>query len=191
MIASPRVMMPSWLLMMPHSGICPAYPLSIFAHGLGKTALAVQWAHQVAERFPDGQLYVSLRGYDPDGPMPPADALAGFLRALGVGGQDIPPGEEERAARYRSLLAGRRVLVVLDSAGSVAQVAPLLPGSPSCAVVVTSRDALAGLVARHGATRLEVGLLLPADAIGLLCALIGERADANPDAAATLAERCC
>ena len=159
--------------------------------GVGKTALAVQWAHQVAERFPDGQLYVSLRGYDPDGPMPPADALAGFLRALGVGGQDIPPGEEERAARYRSLLAGRRVLVVLDNAGSVAQVAPLLPGSPSCAVVVTSRDALAGLVARHGATRLEVGLLPPADAIGLLCALIGERADANPDAAATLAERCC
>ena len=75
--------------------------------GVGKTALAVHWAHQVAGRFPDGQLYVNLRGYDPDQPMPAADALAGFLRALGVPGQDIPPEEDERAARYRSLLAGQ------------------------------------------------------------------------------------
>ena len=133
--------------------------------GVGKTALAVQWAHQAADRFPDGQLYVNLRGYDPDQPMPAADALAGFLRALGVGGQDIPPEEDERAARYRSLLAGRRVLIVLDNAGSVEQVRPLLPGSPACAVVVTSRDSLAGLVARDGATRLELDLLPPAEAV--------------------------
>ena len=74
--------------------------------GVGKTALAVHWAHRVADRFPDGQLYVNLRGYDPDRPMPAADALAGFLRALGVPGQDIPPEEDERAGRYRDLLAG-------------------------------------------------------------------------------------
>jgi DNA-binding SARP family transcriptional activator/Tfp pilus assembly protein PilF len=159
--------------------------------GVGKTALAVQWAHQAADRFPDGQLYVNLRGYDPDRPMPAADALAGFLRALGVGGQDIPPEEDERAARYRSLLAGKKLLVVLDNAGSVEQVRPLLPGSPSCAVVVTSRDALAGLVARHGAARLELDLLPPADAVGLLRALIGRRADEDPGAAETLAGQCC
>ncbi len=151
--------------------------------GVGKTALAVHWAHQVAGRFPDGQLYVNLRGYDPDQPMSAADALAGFLRGLGVPGQDIPPGEDERAARYRSLLAGRRMLVVLDNAGSAEQVRPLLPGAPACTVVVTSRDSLAGLVARHGAVRLEVDLLPLADAAGLLRDLIGARADADPAAA--------
>src|SRR5581483_5159488 len=139
MIASPRVMMPSWLLMMPHSGVL-VYPLSVFTRRLGKTALAVQWAHQVIERFPDGQLYVNLRGYDPGQPMPPGDALAGFLRALGQAGPDMPAEDDERAAAYRSLLDGRRVLVMLDNAASVEQVRPLLPGCPSCLVVVTSRD---------------------------------------------------
>jgi transcriptional regulator with XRE-family HTH domain len=99
--------------------------------GVGKTALAVYWAHQVAGRFPDGQLYVNLRGYDPAQPVPPTDALAWFLRALGVPGQDIPPEAEERAARYRSLLASKQVLVVLDNAGSADQVRPLLPGTPA------------------------------------------------------------
>ena len=159
--------------------------------GVGKTALAVHWARQVADRFPDGQLYVNLRGHDPGQPMPPADALAGFLRALGVPGQDIPPELEERAARYRSLLAGRRMLVLLDNAGEVEQVRPLLPGTPDCVTVVTSRDALAGLVARDGAARLEVDLLPLAEAAGLLRALIGERATADPTATAALAERCC
>src|SRR5215831_16704533 len=158
--------------------------------GVGKTALAVQWAHQVTGRFPDGQLYVNLRGYDPGQPVTAADALAGFLRALGVRGPDIPAEEDERAARYRSLLAGRRMLVVLDNAGQVEQVRPLLPGSPGCVVVVTSRDALAGLVARDGAQRLDLELLPPQDAIGLLRALIGERVDTEPAAAAALAERC-
>jgi tetratricopeptide (TPR) repeat protein/transcriptional regulator with XRE-family HTH domain len=159
--------------------------------GVGKTALAIQWAHQTAGRFPDGQLYVNLRGYDPDRPTPPGDALAGLLRALGVGGQDIPPEEDQRAALYRSLLAGRRVLVVLDNAGSAEQVRPLLPGSPACAVVVTSRDSLTGLVARDGAARVDLGPLPPADAVLLLRDLIGDRAAASPDATAALAERCC
>jgi tetratricopeptide (TPR) repeat protein/DNA-binding SARP family transcriptional activator len=158
--------------------------------GVGKTALAVHWAHQVAGRFPDGQLYVNLRGYDPDQPVTAANALARFLRALGVPGQDIPPGEDERAARYRSRLAGKHMLIVLDNAGSAGQVRPLLPGTPSCAVVVTSRDALAGLVARDGAARLDLDLLPLQDAAGLLRALIGARVDADPGAAVLLAEQC-
>jgi DNA-binding SARP family transcriptional activator/tetratricopeptide (TPR) repeat protein len=158
--------------------------------GIGKTALAVHWAHHVAGSFPDGQLYVNLRGYDPEEPMTAADALAGFLRALGVPGPDIPPAAEERAAQYRTLVAGRRMLVVLDNAGQVEQVRPLLPGSPGCVAVVTSRDALVGLVARDGAVRLDVGPLPLAEAVGLLRALIGSRVDADPDAADTLAAQC-
>jgi DNA-binding SARP family transcriptional activator/Tfp pilus assembly protein PilF len=159
--------------------------------GVGKTALAVHWAHRAAGWFPDGQLYVNLRGYDPAQPVTPADALAGFLRSLGVAGQDIPAEEADRAARYRSLLTGRRMLVVLDNAGSGEQVRPLLPGDPACAVVVTSRDALAGLVARDGARRLDLDLLPLPDAVALLRALIGARVDADPAAAAMLASQCC
>jgi DNA-binding SARP family transcriptional activator/Tfp pilus assembly protein PilF len=158
--------------------------------GIGKTALAVQWAHQVAGRFPDGQLYVNLRGYDPDQPVSPADALAGFLRSLGVPGQDIPADLDERAARYRSLLAGRKVLVVLDNAREVGQVRPLLPGTSGCVTVVTSRDSQAGLVAKDGAARLDLNLLPLADATGLLQNLIGERAACDPAATRTLAEVC-
>jgi DNA-binding SARP family transcriptional activator len=158
--------------------------------GVGKTALAVQWAHQVADRFPDGQLHVNLRGYDPGQPVSAADALAGFLRSLGVAEQDIPAEPAERAARYRSLLAGRRMLIVIDNARDAEDVRPLLPGSPSCVTVVTSRDALAGLVARDGARRLDLGPLPPAEAAGLLRALIGERADAEPEATVTLAGYC-
>jgi DNA-binding SARP family transcriptional activator len=159
--------------------------------GVGKTALAIQWAHQAAGRFPDGQLHVNLRGYDPGQPVTAADALAGFLRALGVDGKDIPAGTEERAARYRSLLAGKRMLVVLDNAASVQQVRPLLPGTPGCAVLVTSRAALAGLVARDGAARLELDLLPLHDAVALLGELIGARASAEPGAVGELAELCC
>ena len=158
--------------------------------GVGKTALAMQWAHQVADRFPDGQLHVNLRGYDPGPPISAADALAGFLRSLGVAEQEIPAEAEERAARYRSLLAGRRMLIMIDNAGDVEQVRPLLPGSPSCVTVVTSRDALAGLVARDGARRLDLDLLPPAEAVGLLRALIGERVDVEPEATETLAGYC-
>jgi DNA-binding SARP family transcriptional activator/tetratricopeptide (TPR) repeat protein len=158
--------------------------------GVGKTALAMQWAHQVADRFPDGQLHVNLRGYDAGQPMPAGDALAGFLRSLGVAEPDIPAGTADRGARYRSLLAGRRMLIVIDNAADAEQVRPLLPGSPSCVAVVTSRDALAGLVARDGARRLDLGLLPPAEAAGLLRALIGERVDAEPEASVTLAGYC-
>jgi tetratricopeptide (TPR) repeat protein len=158
--------------------------------GVGKTALAVRWAHQAAERFPDGQLYVNLRGYDPEQPLTASDALARFLRALGVVGPDIPAQESERAARYRSMLAGRRVLVVLDNASRAEQVRPLLPGSEGCAVVVTSRDTLTGLLAREGARRLDLDLLPPAEAAGLLRELIGDRAAAAPEATVALAGLC-
>jgi tetratricopeptide (TPR) repeat protein len=157
---------------------------------VGKTALAVQWAHQVAELFPDGQLYVNLRGYDPAEPVTAADALAGFLRGLGVPGTDIPADGDERAARYRSLLAGRRVLVLADNASSADQVRPLLPGAPGCVAVVTSRDALSGLVARDGAQRLDLDRLPIADAVEVLRALIGSRVDDDPAAALALASAC-
>jgi DNA-binding SARP family transcriptional activator/Tfp pilus assembly protein PilF len=158
--------------------------------GVGKTALAVHWAHRVAGEYPDGQLYANLRGYDVDEPVPAADVLAGFLRALGMPAGEIPVDVDERAAAYRSLLAGRRVLVLLDNAGEVSQVRPLLPGNPACAVLVTSRDALTGLVARDGARRLDLDLLSPDGAAGLLRELIGERAGADAAATEALAERC-
>jgi len=158
--------------------------------GVGKTAVAVYWAHQVAGRFPAGQLYVNLRGYDPEQPVAAADALAGFLRALGVPGQEIPDEMEDRARLYRSRLAGRRVLVVLDNARDGDQVRPLLPGDPGCAAVITSRDSLAGLVAADGARRLNLDVLPLADAVALLRSLIGKRADDEPEALAALAGLC-
>ena len=158
--------------------------------GVGKTALAVNWSHQVQDRFPDGQLYVNLRGYDPDQPATPADALAGLLVGLGVPGREVPVALDDRAARYRTQTAGRRLLVVLDNASSVEQVRPLLPGTSSAVVLVTSRDSLPGLVALHGAHRLDLDLLPLPDAITLLRRLIGERVDADPATAAALAGQC-
>jgi tetratricopeptide (TPR) repeat protein len=133
---------------------------------------------------------VNLRGYDPEQPVAAADVLTGFLRALGVPGADIPAGTGERAAKYRSVLAGRRMLVVLDNAGSAEQVRSLLPGTPGCLALVTSRDSLAGLVAREGARRLDLDLLPLPDAVNLLRALVGARVDADPAAAAELAQQC-
>jgi DNA-binding SARP family transcriptional activator/tetratricopeptide (TPR) repeat protein len=158
--------------------------------GVGKSALAVRWAHRVREAYPDGQLYVNLRGYDAEQPVAVADALAGFLTALGVRAPEIPPGTDERAARYRSELTGRRMLVLLDNASSVEQVRPLLPGTGSCLVLITSRDSLRGMVAVDGAERVNLDLLPPPDAIGLLRKLIGARVDREPDAAAALAAAC-
>lgn len=158
--------------------------------GVGKTALALHWAHQSAQHFPDGQLYVNLRGFDASPPVLSADALAGFLRALGVDGKEIPGELDERAARFRSMLAGRRVLVLLDNAVDVKQVRPLLPGNSTCAVLVTSRNRLAGLVARDGARRVELDLLPLDEAVGLLGSLVGERVAGGPGAAVTLAGQC-
>ena len=158
--------------------------------GVGKTALAVRWAHAAADRFPDGQLYLNLRGYDLREPLAPEEALAWLLRALGLPGPDIPAEREERAARYRSLLAGRRMLVVLDNARDVEQVRPLIPGSPGAAAIVTSRDSLAGLVARDGARRVDLDLLPEEDAVSLLRTLVGSRVDDDPQAASALAEQC-
>jgi tetratricopeptide (TPR) repeat protein/DNA-binding SARP family transcriptional activator len=158
--------------------------------GVGKTALAVHWANRVRDRFPDGQLYINLRGYDPDQPVTAAGALNRFLISLGVPAVDLPPDVEDRATRFRTLTAGRRMLILLDNASSVEQVRPLLPGDPSCGVVVTSRDSLAGLVAMHGANRVELDLLPTSDAVALLRGLIGPRVDAEPEPAAILADQC-
>lgn len=158
--------------------------------GVGKSALAVHWAHRVASDFPDGQLWVDLRGFDSDAPLDPGVALAGFLRALGVPESDLPSDVAERAALYRTLLASRRVLVVLDNASSAEQVRPLLPGAASCLVLVTSRDRLTGLVARHGAHRIGLDVLPKPEALSLLRQLIGARVEAEAVAADELVS-CC
>jgi DNA-binding SARP family transcriptional activator/tetratricopeptide (TPR) repeat protein len=160
--------------------------------GIGKTALAVHWAHQVADQFPGGQLYVDLRGFGPRGsPVTPAEAIRGFLDALGVPAAQMPADPDARMARYRSLLAGRRVLVVLDNARDATQVRPLLPGSPGCLVVVTSRNQLDGLAASTGARLLALDVLSEADSSELLAAIVGsQRAGAEPDAVAEIAGLC-
>ncbi|MBP2337130.1 tetratricopeptide (TPR) repeat protein [Saccharothrix coeruleofusca] len=158
--------------------------------GVGKTALAVQWAHRAQHRFPDGTLYVDLGGCGPDEPIAPGDALGGFLAALGLPPERVPAGLGARAALYRSVLAGQRVLVVLDDAGSAEQVRPLLPGGAGCAVVVTSRATLTGLAVDAGATRIALDLPGPQEAAALVRAVLGPRADAEPDAVAGLVRGC-
>ncbi|WP_432973846.1 ATP-binding protein [Dactylosporangium sp. CA-233914] len=136
--------------------------------GVGKTSLALRWAHSVRHRFPDGQLYVNLRGYDPGAPATGGQILTRFLRDLGVPTRAIPAEVDDRASLYRSVLAGRRVLIVLDNAATSAQVRPLLPGTNTCLTVVTSRDRMSALVARDGAVRVGLNVLQEDDAVALL-----------------------
>ena len=136
--------------------------------GVGKTSLAVHWAHRVRDRFPDGQLYVNLRGYDPGEPVTSDEALDRFLRVLGVSVDAIPDESHAKESVYRSLVADRRMLILLDNASSVRQVRPLLPGTPSSLVLVTSRSRMSGLVIRDGARRVTMDMLASPDAVELL-----------------------
>jgi DNA-binding SARP family transcriptional activator/predicted negative regulator of RcsB-dependent stress response len=160
--------------------------------GVGKTSLAVQWAHTVTGHFPDGQLYVNLRGFDPAGqPVTATQAIRRFLGALGVTPQQLPADAEAQAAMYRSLLADKRMLVMLDNARDAAQVRPLLPGSPSCLVLLTSRNRLASLVATSGARSLMLDVLSLDEARQLLAARLGTtRVLAEPTAVDEIIRRC-
>ncbi|MFG2095458.1 BTAD domain-containing putative transcriptional regulator [Streptomyces sp. NPDC048612] len=158
--------------------------------GAGKTTLAVHWAHRHQAEFPDGQLFADLRGFERP-PMRPDTVLGMFLRALGVPEAQIPDGLAERSALYRALLAGRRMLVLLDNAGTAEQARPLLPATPGCLAVVTSRRRLSGLVVRDGAALVTVGPFAADDALQLLGNALGPaRLAADPAAARELVERC-
>jgi DNA-binding SARP family transcriptional activator/tetratricopeptide (TPR) repeat protein len=152
--------------------------------GVGKTALAVHWAHRATKWFPDGQLYIDLRGFGPaEEPMPPAEAVRLLLDGLGVAPERIPAELDARTALYRSVLADRKMLVVLDNARDTAQLRPLLPAAPGCMVLATSRNKLAGLAATHGAQLLALDVLTDAEALELLGRRIGS-ARAGAEAAA-------
>ncbi|MBQ1052298.1 tetratricopeptide repeat protein [Micromonospora sp. C51] len=159
--------------------------------GVGKTSLALHWAHQVRDQFPHGQLYANLRGYDPGQPARPHDILERFLRALGVPHDDIPADTDTRTDLYRSLLAERRVLIVLDNAATVTDLRPLLPGTGECLTLITSRSRLSALVARDGARRLTLDVLADPDAVTLLqITTDGYRRGDDPQELTELARLC-
>jgi tetratricopeptide (TPR) repeat protein len=159
--------------------------------GVGKTALAVQWAHRVEHRFADGTLFADLRGYGPSAPVRPDLVLASFLHVLGVEEDRIPAQLDAQVSVYRSVLAGRRVLILLDNAGTADQVRPLLPGTPGCVVLVTSRASLTGLLVAEAATQLTLDLFTPDEARVLLGRILGAaRLAAEPAAVADLVEVC-
>ncbi|GAB3156779.1 hypothetical protein GCM10027290_55380 [Micromonospora sonneratiae] len=159
--------------------------------GVGKTALAVHWAHRVRTRFPDGDLYINLRGYDAVPPLNPQEALDGFLRALNVPPEKIPTDLPGRTALYRSMTNGRRMLVLLDNAATAEQVRPLLPASPSCMAIITSRNRLSGLAVRDGAIRAVLDVLTEEDSIRLLRETISPvRVDTERAAVIRLVELC-
>ncbi|WP_317446988.1 BTAD domain-containing putative transcriptional regulator [Streptomyces collinus] len=173
------------------TGGVPATVLISGMPGIGKSALAVHWAHRAADRFPDGQLHVALRGFDPDrAALEPAGALRQLLAALGVPEQRMPEGVDALAGLYRSLLAGRRMLVLLDDASGTEQLRPLLPASPGCLAVVTSRNALPSLIA-SGARPLRLDLPSAADARAALALRLGAgRVAAEAEAAGEIIARC-
>ncbi|WP_406631441.1 BTAD domain-containing putative transcriptional regulator [Amycolatopsis sp. WGS_07] len=159
--------------------------------GVGKTALAVHWAHRVRDRFPGGQLYANLRGHAPGTPATPAEILAQFLAALGIPPQRVPSDAETAAALYRTLTTDRRLLVLLDNAVNPDQVRPLLPSGPGCLTVVTGRGSLTGLVAVNGARQFTIDVLSPDEAVELLAEVLGRaRVGAEPEAAAEFAKLC-
>ena len=173
-VSSLNVILP--LVVPDGSGGAPAAVISAITGtaGVGKTTLALHWAYGVREHFPDGQLYVNLRGFDPAGPaLDPGQALRAFLEALAVPSDRVPDGLEARSGLYRSLLSGKRVLVVLDNARDTEQVRPLLPGSPGCLALVTSRNQLTGLIAAEGAYPLSLDLLTVKEAHDLLARRLG------------------
>ncbi|MDT0305023.1 tetratricopeptide repeat protein [Streptomonospora wellingtoniae] len=161
------------------------------APGVGKTALALHWAHRVRSHYPDGDLYVNMRSHGPGPRLDALAALGALLQALGVPADGIPLDLDSRAALYRTLLDRKRVLVLIDDAVSPAQVRPLLPGSPSCRVLITSRSTLAGLVTREGARRMDLSTLTAEESLALLRANLGDaRMDAEPEAALALVSHC-
>jgi tetratricopeptide (TPR) repeat protein len=176
------------------AGLDRTVPIMVIsgAAGTGKTALAIRCGRQVARQFPDGQLYINLRGLDPiTSPVEPSEALRFFLDALGVPPHRIPPDTDGRSALFRSMLDGKRLLIVLDNARNVAQVRPLLPGSPGSLVVVTSRNELTGLVAAEGAVPLTLDVLSDDEAHELLARRLGhDRVAAEPGAASEITESC-
>ncbi|MER5426274.1 NB-ARC domain-containing protein [Streptosporangium roseum] len=159
--------------------------------GGGKTALATRWGHRVADRFPDGQLYVNLHGYSQEEPVTGAQALRQLLGGLGVAPDEIPHRVDERETLYRTLVAGKRILVVLDNAVRPDQIRPILPGSPSCKVVITSRDSLRGLSATHDVRTISLEVLSADEAQALLVAVLGiGRTRDEMDAVSQLARLC-
>ncbi|GAA2907159.1 BTAD domain-containing putative transcriptional regulator [Streptosporangium fragile] len=160
--------------------------------GVGKSGLAVHWAHRVAHRFPDGQLFVDLRGYDLNArPLAPGAVMDRFLRAFGIAGERIPEDLDERAGLLRTVIGRRQLLLVLDNARFIEQVRPLLPGSGTCCVIVTSRDPLGDLAAREGASVIHLEVLGSADSTALLAGVADSRdMGDDPEAAALLGELC-
>ncbi|MEW9533725.1 BTAD domain-containing putative transcriptional regulator [Microbispora sp. NPDC049125] len=159
--------------------------------GVGKSGLAIHWAHRAAARFPDGQIFADLRGYDEHhGPVPPHAALDRFLRLLGVPGKQVPETLDDRSALYRSVLSNRTVLILLDNVRTAEQVIPLLPGSGRCCVLATSRACLDGIVAGYGAQQLPLNVLAKEEAAELMGKLAGSQIAADPEGATLLGTLC-